>query len=129
MADKPNAFHTLGLEITHSTLKGAKINLRKGKPELERLYEIPIQPDLTEGSENVKPLYTSEEGQALLNALPKTLPVTLLNPGETLARQLEVKLKKIADVDAVLAFQAEPLLPYPVDQALVDRVILGTTED
>lgn len=126
MADKPNAFHTLGLEFNSTTLKGAQLSVRKGKPFLVQLYEVPLSPS---SPENVKPLYTDEQGKALLNAVPKNLVVTLLNPGEALVRQLEVKLKKAADIDAVLTFQSEPLLPYPVENALVDRITLSETQD
>lgn len=125
MAEKPNAFHTLGLEIGN-TLKGVTLGLRRGKPFLEKIYES----KRSNGNEpNVKPLYIGEDTQPLMGALSNHLTVSLLNPGEAIVRQMEVKLKKVADIDAVLAFQAEPLLPYPVDQAVVDRVVLGGTAD
>lgn len=127
MVEKPNAFHTLGLEIGN-TLRGASLSLRKNKPHLDKLYEAgPSKKEKEE--DNVKPLYNEEEFNSIISALPGFLAVSLLNPGEALVRQMDVKLKKISDIDTVLAFQAEPLLPYPVDQAIVDRVILGKTSD
>jgi|688.fasta_scaffold11810_5 type IV pilus assembly protein PilM len=124
MAEKPNAFHTLGLEISSSALKGAEISLRKGKPGLDRIFDISLSQ-----AENTPSALKGKEGEILQQALSKNLSVTLLNPGEALVRQLEVKLKKVAAIDEVLTFQAEPLLPYAADQAVLDRVILGETQD
>lgn len=123
MSDKPNALHTLGLEFHAPLLRGAKLSIRKGKPYLERLFEIQL--DAADAAQIEK----SQEGQALRECLEKDLVVTTLNADEILLRQLEVKLKKEADIDAVLAFQSEPLLPYPVDNAILDRVKLSDTPE
>lgn len=117
MADKPNALHTLGLELHGQHLRGARLSLRKGKPFLEHIYDVEFDTE------------SSEEKQSLLACLKKDLVVTCLNANEILIRQLEVKLKKEADIDDVLAFQSEPLLPYPIESALVDRVKLSETAD
>lgn len=129
MTDKPNAFHTLGLELNTHSLKGVQLNQRKGKPQLGRLYEIPIKSETATASEAFNLLNQNEEGQGLLASVPKNLVITPLNTGDVLVRQLEVKLKKDSDIDAVLAFQSEPLLPYPSDQAIIDRISLAETAD
>src|SRR5262249_34066492 len=128
MTDKPNAFHTLGLELNTHQLKGVQLNQRKGKAHLERLYDLPIKTEFS-GSDYTTSLELSEEKQALLSAVQKNLTVTPLNTSDVLVRQLEVKLKKESDIDAVLAFQSEPLLPYPSDQAIIDRISLAETGD
>jgi type IV pilus assembly protein PilM len=117
MTDKPNALHTLGLELNGQQIRGAQLSLRKGKPFLERAFEIELKTE------------KSEERQALLACLKKDLVVTCLNVNEILIRQLEVKLKKEVDIDAVLAFQSEPLLPYPIENAILDRVKLSETAE
>ncbi len=129
MADKPSALHTLALEINSHTIKGAQLTLRKGKPSLVRLFEIPFPSKGEGGSESLPSIFSGEAGQALLKATHKTLVVSLLNTNEVLVRQLEVKLKKESDIDAVLEFQAEPLLPYSVENAIVDRQVLVSTSD
>lgn len=123
MTDKPNAIHTLGLELNGTLLRAAQLSLRKGKPCLERTFELTIN------AESPSPLDKSPEGQALLPCLERDLVVTCLNANEILLRQLDVKLKKEADIDAVLAFQAEPLLPYPIENAIIDRVKLLETAE
>src|SRR5262249_1526138 len=47
----------------------------------------------------------------------------------TLVRQLEIKLKKDKDIDEVLAFQAEPLLPFPIENAIIDKIPIDHTQD
>lgn len=118
MTDKPNAFHTLGLELTDTALLGAQLTMKKGKVLLDSLYDFPYQ-----------------EGIALqLNAdmetaLDKNLVISMIPSAEVLVRQLELKLKKEADIDSVLAFQSEPLLPYPPEMAIIDRIKIGETSD
>lgn len=131
MQDKPNALHTLGLELQGATLMGAKLCLKKGKPALEKVFEISIatiqHPEKTNEviQSHVNPLYMSEEGQHLQQWMKSDLIATVLTAEDVLVRTLRLKLKKQNDIDAVLAFQAEPLLPYAVDEALLDRMILS----
>lgn len=117
MFDKPHAKQTFGLELEGTLLKGVRLVLVKGKPVLERSYEVIS--DATRGEEN----------QQLLGAAKKSLAVTALESGEVLIRTIDVKLKKERDIDSVLAFQAEPLLPYPIENAILDRSVLGQTQE
>lgn len=125
MFTKPSSLHTLGLEREGSLLKGAQLSMSKGKPLLNRVFEIEIDTQSTD----VNPLYIDQEGQHLREAANKSLVVTVLDGDEVLVRPLDVKLKKERDIDAVLAFQAEPLLPYPVEGALLDRIVISQIED
>lgn len=124
MFDKPNAMQTLGLELDGSTLKGVQLTLRKGQPALEQIFETQLIHQ-TENNEHVNPLYMNEEGQQFCEKNQHSLLVTSLDSTQVLIRSLDLKLKKERDIDAVLAFQAEPLLPYPVENAILDRVILA----
>ena len=123
MLEKPDASTTLGLELEGNILKGAQFSYVKNKPLFEKLFEIPIDFD------HVNPLYTNEQGQDLQKSLQKALVITALNTPEVLIRQLEIKLKKDKDIDEVLPFQTEPLLPYPIDNAVLDYAKTASTED
>jgi type IV pilus assembly protein PilM len=123
MLDKPNAMQTLGVELEGSTLKGAQLTLRKGQPALEQIFETQLIQQQAGSTEHVNPLYMSDEGQQFFEKATHSLLVTSLGSTQVLIRALEVKLKKERDIDAVLGFQAEPLLPYPVENAVLDRVI------
>jgi type IV pilus assembly protein PilM len=124
MREIPNANHTLGLELTSTCLKGAELSIRKNKPFLIRAFEIKIEKIETQ-TENVKQLYTETERKNLSKLTKETLPVTVLDTAEVLVRKLELDLVKEKDIDAVLGFQTEPLLPYPMEQGLIDRIIVS----
>lgn len=124
MFDKPQATHVLGLEFDGSSLKGAALSFARGKPRLESSFDFPVEIP-TSPNENVKPLYTPEQKEQLEQLLNKNLIVTALNAQEVLIRPLDMKVKKEKDINAVLAFQAEPILPYPADNAMLDKIILS----
>lgn len=122
MFDKPEANQTLGLELDGHLLKGAQLSLVKGNPVLNQFFQIDLK-----NSNN--PLDSGEEGQKLRTSTQKSLPITTLDSDEILIRTLDIKLKKERDIDATLSFQAEPLLPYPLENAILDRIILSQNED
>lgn len=125
MFDKPTSSHVIGLELDGPFLYAAQLSLQKGKPKISQLFEIPLDQQSTD----VNPLYMSERGRQLQEATENCLVVTSLESDKVLIRPLEVKLKKEQDISAVLAFQAEPLLPYPIENALLDRIRIETVPD
>lgn len=129
MPDRPDSSQTIGLEINFHVLRGVELGLRKGKPCLEKSFEIPLDVQALSKPEQGNPLKDSEQWTSLRDPLSKLLVSTSLNANEVLVRQIEVKLKKEADIDAVLAFQSEPLLPFPVENAVIDRIKVGETPD
>jgi len=118
MFDKPHAKQSMGIELDGALLKSVALSLVKGKAVIDQFFAIAID----QSAEHVKPLDTTEEGQHFLKAAKKNLIVSALDSDEVLIRTLDVKLKKERDIDSVLAFQAEPLLPYPVENAVLDRM-------
>lgn len=129
MSDKPTALHTLGLMLDPGVMRGAYLSLLRGKPSLERIFEVTLTEEEIASTDHVNPLYTRTEGGILKKLSEKCLVVTPLITSEVMTRDLEIKLKKEKDVDAVLAFQAEPLLPYSVEEGVVDSIKIGKTED
>lgn len=126
--DRPDSLHTLGLDFTNQKIRAVQLTLRKGKPVVDRLFDLPVSSHTADPSQ--PPHYILEHDEPeFRDAVTKNLTVSALSGGEVLVRQLEVKLKKIGDIDAVLAFQAEPVLPYPIENAFLDRVVLGETPD
>lgn len=128
MFDKPNATSAIGLTIDGSSLKAVQLSVASGKPALSQIFELTVE--ISKGSaEQVNPLYMSDEGQKLVKATQKSLVVTALNSHEVMVRPLDIKLKKESDIDSVLAFQAEPILPYPIENAVLDRMMLMQTPE
>lgn len=126
MFDKPLATCTIGLERDATLLKSVQLSLVKGKPVLDQSFAIGLDPTSTE---NVNLLDMTEEGRRFIKSTHQNLIVTTLNSDEVLIRNLDIKLKKERDIDAVLAFQAEPLLPYPVEDAILDRQTLSQSSE
>lgn len=124
---KPVALHTVGLQFENSVLKAAHLAYQKGRPVLVRLYAIDYPDPATH--EVVKPLDMTEQGKELVGLLREHLPLTAMSSSQTLIRRLEVQLKKDKDIDAVINFQTEPLLPYPIDEAVVDWSRVSTTDE
>lgn len=117
---------TMGLERSDKLLRAACMTTRKGMPYVEQLFDIQLRSDA--------------QGQATLNSsdthaddlkkhLSSSICVTALNASITLVRPLKIQLTKERDVEAAFPFQAEPLLPYPLEEAVIDKIILGKSED
>lgn len=121
--DKPDASVTLGLELEGDVLKAIQLSTIKGKPKLDKFFEGVINLN------HVNPFYNDNSLQELQTTLKKDLVITALNTQDILIRQLEIKLKKDKDIEEVLVFQTEPLLPYPSENAILDYIKIGTTEE
>lgn len=125
MAEKSHALQSLGLELTSRSIKAAELCYKRGRPEISKLHYFLFQSPLKESTHKT----LTPEQIACLDLSGSQLIVTAIDPSETLVRPLEIKLKKEKDIDAVLHFQAEPLLPYPPEEAILDKQIVCRNED
>lgn len=128
MFDKPQATNVLGLEIDSGILRGTFLSYQRGKPKVESFFHYSIESNPNE-SGHVKPLYNTQQKQQLEESCQNNLVVTAMSTQNTLIRPLELNVKKIKDIDAVLNFQAEPLMPYPIENAILDRLILAQEKE
>jgi type IV pilus assembly protein PilM len=118
------ATHALGLELDSYALKGVALTCTRHNVKLEAAFELPIQPATeAEAALNVKPLYMNQA------RLKEAFIVTALPISEVLVRPLTIKTAKEKNIDAVIAFQAEPLLPYPVENAVLQRILLSKDKE
>lgn len=127
LIEKPKSLNTIGLQIEDGTLKAATLTLKKGEIVLSNLYKIDLQNSAEK--EDVNPLYMMDEGKKILHQIKTQLSLTAISGSETLVRSLFVKLKKDADIDAVIDFQAEPILPFDPGDAVVDWTRVSTDEE
>lgn len=117
MTEKIYASQILGLESTSKKIKAAALSSRRNSTQIDRLETFILDP--TTGAANL----------AGLDLSGKSLVVSVISADESLVRPLEVKLKKESDIDAVLMFQSEPMLPYPIENTILDKVILSSNDD
>ncbi len=125
MAERTYSSKALGLELDSTHLKAALVTQQRNNVQIQQLFTFSLEEPHKHSEHHVNPLELAEDGKSFLNLTGKTLIVTAVNANETLIRPLDIKLKKDKDIDAVLLFQAEPLLPYPIENAVVDRVTLS----
>ncbi|MDP1879636.1 MAG: hypothetical protein Q8K60_01690 [Parachlamydiaceae bacterium] len=93
---------SIGLEQSTSGIKVAILESRFKDFVIQKLYYL--KPE----QENVKQLYIKHPFLS-----------TGMSGMETLVRSLFFPLTKEKDISAALSFQSEPLLPYPVEEALL----------
>lgn len=128
MFEKPQAPHTLGIDLDSFLLKGVALSLEKNQLKLDRTFEFIIETAPDENG-NVKPLYTTDQIQQLESLSDHKLIVSAADTQDILVRPLDLKLKKEKDIEDTLAFHVEPLLPYPVENAVIDKVTVSKDND
>ena len=126
MFDKSFATHILGLELDRSSIKGVALTCSSHSIKLDSYFELPLE-QTEQADPNVKPLYIADK--QLLQRMKKALVVTAMPTQDVLMRPLSLKVKKEKDIDSILPFQAEPLLPYPVENAVLDRLLLSKDKE
>ncbi len=99
---------SIGLEATTSGFKCASLS---GSRNLPKIVELKL---LDENRGDVKQLYINHP---VIN--------TAISGRELLIRPLQLPLTKDKDIDEAVAFQAEPLLPYPLEQALLSYQVIS----
>lgn len=104
--------NTIGLERAPKGIKCAKLSGSKKNPSIIRLYTLNLE------SDDVKPLY-------------KNHPIlgTGLDGTDVLVRPLNLPLTKEKDILAALTFQAEPLLPYPAEEAVLTYQMIEKNQE
>lgn len=120
---------TLGIEITPHLIRAMRLTLQKKGVVIEKLYEIPCEITASPTPDFVFHLFSEGDGPELKKNLDKDLVISLLNAQEVLVRPLEIKLKKEKAIDEILPFQAEPLLPYPVENGILERIFVSSEGD
>lgn len=127
MFESPYRHHALGINRNSKAIYVAQISLCKSKFNIEQLSRLPLT-EITSSSDHVKQLYMVADTP--LNTLADRIrSATALPTSAILVRPLQIDLVKKKDVDAVFAFQAEPLLPYPFEEAVLNKITLSQSSE
>lgn len=127
MPYKPLDERTVGLYSKNAVIQAAYIVFEKGAFNIERLIEFPHASN-TENSDDVKPLYKGPEEKELQELCNKYLAVASLDESDVLVRRLRMKLTRDKDIEEAFLFQTEPQLPYPIETAVVDKIVIEKSE-
>lgn len=103
---------SIGLESTPEGIKGANLQAVGKGSSLIRLFTI------SAASDDVNPL---DMGHPVITSA--------LEGKDVLVRYLHMPVTKEKDIEEALAFQAEPLLPFPVEQTLLAYQILEKRQE
>ena len=103
-----NSMESVGIEKEEKELKIAILSGKSGQLKVENLT------------------FVATESLATLKPFLKRNPIinTCVPSYDVLLRSLYLPLTKEKDIEEAVHFQAEPLLPYPIDQALISKQIL-----
>lgn len=117
MIETALAPETVSVEQQSEALLGACLSLSEGVPSVDLLFEVAPP-------RNVKPLYTDPAVQRLCQVIGDRL-FTIAQPSKDgVMRRLTLPLTRIKDIDEVLPFEAESVLPFEQADAPIDRLIL-----
>lgn len=117
---KPVDDKTVGIHFDEASCSAAYVVSTKGKLQIKRLFELP----LTQTDEAVKLLYNEPDSIELKKLIDQYLVVTGLPGSDVLVRRMRLKLTQEDDIEAAFEFQAEPQLPYAVDDAVLDKILI-----
>ncbi|NHC46012.1 type IV pilus assembly protein PilM [Motilibacter aurantiacus] len=112
----------IGLDIGTSGVRAAEVSSGKGRATLERLAEVPLPPGAVRDGEVVDVAAVAaalRELWATGRFSTKKVALGVAN-SRVVVRQVELPWMPLADLKASLAFQAQDLVPMPIDQALLD---------
>lgn len=126
MSYKPVDEKTVGLYYKNNSIQAAYVILEKGTPVVKKLIDVPLV-ETNEGL--VKPLYIDQDEKELQDLASAHLAVVALNESDVLVRRLRLKLTKEKDIEEAFLFQTEPQLPYPLENAVVDKITVEKGEE
>lgn len=110
------------LEVTQAAVRAVVVGVDRGMPVLRRATEVPLE--LAGGREGEgSPLYRA--CQRALGTLGDEVVVSAVEATDVLVRQLHLDVTRERDIDQTLGFQIEPLLPFPIEEAVLDHVVLS----
>ncbi|MCB1113602.1 MAG: hypothetical protein KDK62_02480 [Chlamydiia bacterium] len=124
MIRKPSDTQAVGLHLDGTTLRLAFADVVRKKVNIKRLEAFSLK------EENGSLGFLDAREKAICLELCDKYLVALAAPGkETLVRKLKMKLTKPKDVEQAFPFEAEALIPYPIEEAVIDKVVVARGEE
>lgn len=119
MTYKPSDEKCLGVYFEDSTIKAVAISRNKGLITIDQMIEL----------SDVKPLDNPNALESIKKLSETRLSISGLSGDDLLLRRLKLKIVKQKEIDDVFYFQAEPMLPYPIESAVLDKWTTEVLED
>ncbi len=119
----------LGIELGSSSVKAAEIEVRFRKTEILDLYSVPLTADVTSDVPDTKGAYRDA-----LSNLFRRLPihpekiVASLPASQAVIRFLKLPIKQVKKVEKTFQFELEDLIPFRLEDAIVESSITSYAE-
>src|ERR1700730_592426 len=108
-----------GIEINKTQIRATIIVAKESKVIIEQCIEIPI-----ENNRDITPDQRIINALALLKKqLPRCQISTVLSSSLVIYKELLLPFTSRETIAQVIKFEVEPLLPFKIDQAVVDFII------
>lgn len=119
----------LGIDYDRSALYGAVVRASFRKVEVERYVRVPLEPSSEEDAGEARPLQDAMDRMARALGTPTNAVCAALSGRQVSLRK--ITLPKAAEKRAaeVLVFELESVLPFDVDEAVIDHQPVGTHGD
>lgn len=122
------ATRVVGLDIGSYAVRAAEVTLG-GQPTLERFAQVTLAPGAVRGGEVIDPGAVSAAIRRLWSDggfKSKRVVVGVANQ-RVVVRQAEMAQMSESDLESALRFEAQELIPIPIEDAILDFQILGDT--
>lgn len=106
-----------GIEINAGALSFAEVVKKGGRTKLAALKKVELSKEAS-----LPLLSVSEAGNDLIRKAESNMAVFGIEATDCLVRPLQVPFKKDSEINDALPYQAETLLPFPLEDALLDWV-------
>jgi type IV pilus assembly protein PilM len=110
------------IEISSSSVRAVVLEVDRAQPVLLRSSEIAIDPPGSREKEGC-PLYRA--CQKALGQLRDEVVVSTVDATDLLVRRLRLEVTKDREIEQALAFQVEPLLPFPLEEAVLAHAVVS----
>lgn len=123
------ATRVVGLDIGSYAVRAAELSLGGAQPVLERFAQVTLPPGAVRGGEVVDTGAVASAVRRLWSEggfKSKRVVLGVANQ-RVVVRQAEMPSMSEADLEAALRFEAQELIPIPIEDAILDFQIVGDT--
>lgn len=116
---------TIGITINTGTISAVQVRAKGRKRIIEKVISVPLENTQTDYSDRVVRTL-----QTIFNQLDRADHViTTLPSVHVVFKKLQIPFVEREKIEQIIAFEVEPLLPFPLNQAVVDFIIIATAAD
>lgn len=124
MIRKPSDREVVGLHLDGLTLKLVALDTHRGRVKVKRLeaFSLIVKDEQLQFEQ-------AGEDRICHELCDRHLTVASLDGKESLVRKMRIKLVKESAVEEAFRFEAEGSIPYPIEEGIVDKIVVDKDEE